>query len=77
MNYNLTIVTPNSTFKIILNKEVGEAFVKEWQNWTENVARDMEQLLEVHGICDAADRGERTINIKACNIEGTDLYKWS
>lgn len=76
MNYQLMIMTPNSSFRIILNKEVGEAFVKEWQEWCKNVARDMEQILEIHGICDSADRGERTLNIKACAIEGTDLYKW-
>ena len=75
MKYELVIVTDNGTFRAIVDKEVGEAFITEWKEWSANVAREENLLLEVHGICDSADRAERIVTVRASNVIGTDLYK--
>ncbi len=75
MNYMLTIITSNSTYTIIVSKDIGEIAKKEWREWNEDVARNMERLLEVEGISNSADRAERSIMVKFCEIEGIDLSK--
>lgn len=75
MIYMLQVLTANSTYNVVVSKDIGDIAKKEWKEWNENVARNDHDLLEVSGTCNSSDRGERSIVVRMEQIEGIDLYK--
>lgn len=75
MNHMLQVITANSTYSVVVSKDIGDIAKKEWKEWNENVARNDHDLLEVDGMCNSCDRNERSIVVRMEQIEGIDLYK--